>query len=69
MTYKLSPFTEDEINSINEFQKCIYWHPFTCGDGCEDALIATVEGMRCPKCVTYRQNWVHDFMANWKWIR
>jgi len=69
MTYTLSPFTQDEVNSINAFQKCGYWHPFTCGDGCKSSLVATPNGLECVECNMYRQNWVHDFMANWGWIR
>jgi hypothetical protein len=59
------PFTADQVESINSYQRAGIFHPFTCGNDGE-TLEATPEGMRCPKC-SYAQDWVHDFMANWTW--
>lgn len=59
-----TPYTAEQIENINAFQACGHYHPFTCGaEGCREVLVATEEGMACPKC-DYRQTWVHDFMAN-----
>lgn len=62
-----APFTPDQIESINGFQRAGIFHPFTCGtEGCGHDLVAEAEGMRCPRC-DYRQDWVHDFMADGTW--
>ena len=62
-----APFTAEQVESINAFQHAGIFHPFTCGvDDCRHDLVAEPDGMRCPKC-DYRQDWVHDFMANWAW--
>lgn len=61
-------FTEDEVKSLNEYQKEGLTHPFTCGnnhDG-ERVLVATTDGWICPSC-DYKQDWAHSWMANWKW--
>lgn len=65
-----APFDEEQVKSINSFQREGMMHPFTCGsisehDG-EDILIAFVDGLYCPMC-DYTQDWVHDFMANGTW--
>lgn len=63
-----APFSVDQIQSLNEYQKAGIFHPFTCGtDGCRDDLIATGEGWRCPSCMKHEQNWAHTFMADWSW--
>ena len=70
-----APFNEEQIKSINEFQQSGAFHPFTCGSGRrtdadhtdgEGLLVATADGMICPFC-DYRQDWVHDFMADGSW--
>lgn len=55
-------FTEDEVKSLNEFQKSGIMHPFTCGK-CSNDLIATTDGWKCEdeKC-DYVQDWAHDWM-------
>lgn len=61
-------FTPDNVDSINGYQACGMWHPFTCGnnhDG-ERVLVATVTGMNCPIC-DYTQDWCHRFMIDWSW--
>jgi hypothetical protein len=61
-------FTQDQVDSINGYQVCGMWHPFTCGhnhDG-ERVLVATLTGMKCPTC-DYTQDWAHGFMADWSW--
>lgn len=63
-------FTQDQTDSINAFQACGYWHPFTCGDHCGATLIATVDGFICPtENCGYTQDWAHVFMCDWSWKR
>jgi len=69
-----SPFTSEQVTSINGFQEFGGWHPFTCGgkkdDGsdCRCLLVATEKFLYCPDpSCDYRQNWVFDFMANNDW--
>ena len=68
-----APWTEDQVKSLNEFQKSGFVHPFTCGnDKCphpryeHSILIAREDGWHCPKCA-YTQNWAHKFMTDWTW--
>ncbi len=65
-----APFTQEQVDALNEWQKNGRFHPFTCGndrtnekhlDG-EGLLVATLEGWICPFC-DYKQNWAHSFMA------
>lgn len=61
-------FTADQVASINGYQACGMFHPFTCGnshDG-ERVLKASVSGLSCPTC-DYIQDWVHGFMGDWSW--
>jgi hypothetical protein len=57
------PFTESEVEKLNQWQTDGRFHPFTCGSAdCREVLVATVDGWVCPKC-DYTQDWAHDFMA------
>jgi hypothetical protein len=61
-----APFSQEQVDHINEFQRTGFMHPFTCPhcSGCSDRdLIASENELRYPNC-DYRQTWVHDFMAN-----
>jgi uncharacterized radical SAM superfamily Fe-S cluster-containing enzyme len=73
MTVK-AKFTQKQVDNINRYQREGRFHPFTCGSGNrtdekhldgEGILVATEDGLHCPYC-DYRQNWVHDFMADEK---
>jgi hypothetical protein len=73
---KEAPFTDDEVASFNEYQKCGMFHPFTCCsyDDCNrmeqlnhGRLIATNEGLHCPCGKMPIQIWCHDFQVNWEW--
>lgn len=71
-----APWTDEQCDKLNEFQKCRWSHPFTCGGNRSDAahrayqaqhggdfgqLIAKPSGWICPVCL-YHQDWAHDFM-------
>lgn len=62
-----TPWTDEQVASLNAFQQHGMWHPFTCPNDSSD-LIATKNGWKCSKrrC-TYTQQWAHDFMLNWSW--
>lgn len=65
-----APFTDEQVDALNAFQKACQFHPFTCpGDHivCEQhrELIATNDGWVC-HCGDYRQSWAHEFMAGEK---
>jgi hypothetical protein len=68
-----TPWTEDQLNSLNGFQACEYFHPFTCGqrepDNKPHVLFATKDGWTCPMCNPNLvcQTWCHEFMADWSW--
>jgi len=70
------PWTDDQVESLNAYQKCRHWHPYTCGtDGCHDkggrpgatVLRATREGWVCDVCGKWHQDWAHGWTANWEW--
>lgn len=64
-----SPFTSDQIISLEGYQECGYYHPFTCGD-CGSGLKPTRSGWVClSKDCEYTQDWCHDFMADNSWVR
>ena len=64
-----APFTKEQADSINEFQKSKYYHSFTC-PVCRSPLIVTDGFLKCskdPENHGYLQNWCHNFMADWSW--
>jgi hypothetical protein len=65
------PFTSDQVESFNAFQKSWVFHPFTCGNrehGGDDILVARENGLYCPTC-DYRQDWMHRWMGDGTWKR
>lgn len=63
------PFTDDQVDSLNEYQTSDVCHPFTCGgEACRNVLVATNDGWTCPSC-DYTQDWAHEFMGNWAWFQ
>lgn len=71
-----APWTPEQVEILNRFQKLDFVHPFTCGSGDrtderhldnEGVLVATVDGWICPYC-TFTQAWAHDFMMDPKTI-
>lgn len=73
-----APWTKDQVDALNHYQRLGDFHPFTCGgDRGDEAhrsfaqesgdrdwglLVATPGGWICPVC-DYRQDWAHPFMA------
>ncbi len=60
-----APFTKEEAEKLNQYQKLGFLHEFTCPNKHPDrTLIAKEgEGWHCPHC-DYTQNWAHLFMLN-----
>jgi hypothetical protein len=72
MSKSTAPWTAEQIENINRYQHSGVFHEFTCGSGNRTdekhldgngTLVATEEGLHCPYC-DYKQDWVHEFMAN-----
>ena len=64
-----SPFTDDQVASLNTSQRAGVFHSFTCGtENCRGILVASREGWHCPSC-SYRQYWAWSWMADWWWQR
>lgn len=61
-----APFSSEQVDALNKFQRLGYVHEFTCpnhhGDA-DRALFATVGGWRCPHC-DYSQDWAHPAMLH-----
>lgn len=55
-----APFTPEQVEALNNWQKAGIYHPYICGNEqcCQD-LIATEQGWTCP-CCDYKQNWAHN---------
>lgn len=60
-----APWTQKQVEMLNEYQRAGWMHPFTCGSGShenvEGILIAKPAGWICPFC-DFKQNWAWDFM-------
>jgi len=71
-----APWTAEQVESLNGFQRSGVMHPFTCSGGGGPhseridgaVLVATESGWRCPvpDC-THQQDWAHPWMANGTW--
>jgi len=62
-----TPWTEEQVKSLNEFQHCGYWHPYICAN-CSSILVAIESGWICPTTnCDYVQTWAHLFSTNWSW--
>lgn len=78
MTRVEAPFSPEQVEALNTYQRTGTFHPFTCGNERTDAahqayarengdrdfglLVATHSGWECPVC-QYRQSWAYAFMA------
>lgn len=66
-----APWTSEQVDALNRFQREGGMHPFTCGGDHTPAspvLVAWEDGWHCPEpygepC-DYRQDWAHAFMAD-----
>lgn len=65
-----APWTPEQVDALNAFQRRGGMHPFTCGGEhtpASPALVAYTDGWRCPQpygeSCDYRQDWAHAFMA------
>jgi len=66
-----APWTAEQVDTLNQFQRSPAIHPFTCpghAGGGDRTLVATRSGWICPHC-DYRQDWFHDFMVRWEAAR
>lgn len=64
-----APFTEEQVESFNAFQRNSGKHPYTCGNDSSHALlIAAPDALKCPDC-EYHQSWAHSFSLGWTWKR
>ncbi len=59
-----APFTEDQIKSINRFQKSGILSPITCS--CNGHFYAREDGLTCPGCFS-KLEVVPVFTTNWFW--
>ena len=63
-TIMSAPWPQHIADNINEWQRRKDIHPFTCGtEGCDGVLTATEEGLECPVCKIYTQQWAWDYMG------
>lgn len=63
-----APWTDDQVASLNAYQKAGPFHPFTYGEGNEQVdLIATAAGWVAHHGGPVVQKWAHEFMADWSW--
>ena len=66
-----APWTQEQVDRLNEYQRAGAFHPFTCPreHSCSERLygavelVATVDGWVCPKDCDYTQDWAHAMMA------
>ncbi len=62
-----SPWTDEQVKALNEFQKLGFVHEYTCGGkNCKRSkvednrvLVATNNGWVCP-CGEYKQDWAQE---------
>lgn len=61
-----APFSSEQVDALNRYQRLGYVHEFTCPEhhgGADRTLYATKDGWRCPHCA-YQQDWAHRAMLN-----
>jgi hypothetical protein len=61
----LAPWTDEQVRSLNAYQKAGYVHPFTSSSGSN--LIATKAGWVEREGGPIVQRWAHEFMLDWSW--
>ena len=67
-----TPWTKEQVDSLNEYQRRGGFHPFTCGYA-SHTLTATGKGWVCEECARigreYKQDWCWAWMADGTWQR
>jgi hypothetical protein len=75
-----APFADEQVASLNAYQKSEYVHPYTCGAetchyrdviGDDLPMAADRGGLHCINgfgC-KYTQTWAHTWTADWSWRR
>ena len=74
-----APFSDDQTQALNTYQRLGQFHPYTCGGERDDVehhlyaaaqhhhdtgmLVAIKTGLLCPVC-GYLQTWAHAMIAN-----
>jgi hypothetical protein len=61
----VSPFSQEQIDSLQAFQECEMMHPYTCHE-CEKILIPSELGLSCSEHGLV-QTWALEFTANGHW--
>lgn len=59
MTKITAPFTVEQADALNRYQRAGQFHPYTCGK-CRQVLVATENGWICPSTAC-------DYTQNWAW--
>lgn len=59
-----APWSQDQVNSLNEYQDAGCFHPFTHES---KNLIATTDGWVVAIGEPVIQTWAHQFMTDWAW--
>ena len=68
----VAPWTPDQVDALNEYQRAGWFHPYTCAKrdehpGNEGVLIATPDGWVCPvESCDYTQTWAHNFAVGYE---
>ena len=64
-----APWSEDQVKSLNSYQKANKFHPFTGTDsqGNKVNLIATQDGWLAEDNGVIVQDWCHHWMADFSW--
>lgn len=65
-----APWTPEEVESLNHFQECGFFHEFTGhreDDGSQVTLIATPNGWVEKEGGPIVQTWAHKFMTDGSW--
>lgn len=70
-----APWTAGQVDSLNEYQRSGFGHPYTCpnrdvghreGVDGRSVLVATEAGWDCPDCA-YTQDWAHQWTVDGSW--
>ena len=66
------PWSADQVESLNGFQRAGVWHPFTCsgggGEHSDAVLTAREDGWHCPVAgCPHVQSWAFPAMADGSW--